>query len=448
MRGGDSLGHHGAEYDGWSVRINKGEQFGSGFVAVDPNASWHHRASEIGSVSCTRCHVIVQIVQAFSLVALAALLLPPVHADELAGKASSQPLPGLVGTRGAFDPSITEDPETHRLWMSYSSFDTSSHSQAGVNLRIAASDDGETWRDMGIVQKFTDVVVGPLDTTEAGEDYVEEGSKGTWQNGTSSLVYDNRAPREQRWKLFWQQSLWIDDVPRFASYSWIALKMADSPENLAHATPIKLFTGYLARLEGEPAASPIPGPPAIQLDKKDPQFGACMFGQPAALSAPDGLYLAMDCAWLGTRALLHTVLLRCAYPGCVATEGAAWKAVGRLTEPRDGPLLAEQYMGFGGTALVEKGGRYYLIATPITSAGNRYDGCNVYRFDDLAYGRLERRRGKLVVAQTVNGIPGTHHGACAAHARLRGGILLSQIVSTAAPRVMQIRRSGVELPQP
>lgn len=371
-------------------------------------------------------------------------------ADEVASRTSPQRVLVDIGARGVFDPSVTEDPETRRLWMSYSSFDVSSNSQSGVNLRIASSEDGETWRDVGVVQRSADVVVGPLVATEAGEDYAEEGSRGTWQNGTSTLVYDQHAPREQRWKLFWHHSLWVDDVPRYASYSWISLKMADSPENLAQAPPIKLFTGYMSRTAGEsagaPAASPIPGPPSIQLDKKDPQLGACMFGQPAAISTPDGLYLALDCAWLGTRTLLHTVLLRCAYPGCVPTDAATWTVVGRLTEPRDAPQLDEQYLGFGGTALVEHGGRYFLIATPIAAAGNRYDGCNVYRFEDLRYGKLERRRGKLVVAQTVRGIPETHHGACAAHSRLKGGILLSQIVSTAAPRVMQIRRSGVELP--
>ena len=31
-------GHAGAEYDAWLVRINEGEQFGSGFVAVNPNS--------------------------------------------------------------------------------------------------------------------------------------------------------------------------------------------------------------------------------------------------------------------------------------------------------------------------------------------------------------------------------------------------------------------------
>ena len=33
-----ALGHAGAEYDAWLIRINEGEQFGSGFVAVNPNS--------------------------------------------------------------------------------------------------------------------------------------------------------------------------------------------------------------------------------------------------------------------------------------------------------------------------------------------------------------------------------------------------------------------------
>jgi GST-like protein len=33
-----ALGHSGAEYDAWLVRINEGAQFGSGFVAVNPNS--------------------------------------------------------------------------------------------------------------------------------------------------------------------------------------------------------------------------------------------------------------------------------------------------------------------------------------------------------------------------------------------------------------------------
>lgn len=32
------LGHQGAEYDAWLIRIDKGDQFGSGFVEVNPNS--------------------------------------------------------------------------------------------------------------------------------------------------------------------------------------------------------------------------------------------------------------------------------------------------------------------------------------------------------------------------------------------------------------------------
>jgi GST-like protein len=32
------LGHRGAEYDAWPIRISNGDQFGSGFVAVNPNS--------------------------------------------------------------------------------------------------------------------------------------------------------------------------------------------------------------------------------------------------------------------------------------------------------------------------------------------------------------------------------------------------------------------------
>ncbi len=33
-----ALGHTGAEYDAWLIKINEGEQFGSGFVGVNPNS--------------------------------------------------------------------------------------------------------------------------------------------------------------------------------------------------------------------------------------------------------------------------------------------------------------------------------------------------------------------------------------------------------------------------
>ena len=33
-----ALGHTGAEYDAWLIKIGEGDQFGSGFVAINPNS--------------------------------------------------------------------------------------------------------------------------------------------------------------------------------------------------------------------------------------------------------------------------------------------------------------------------------------------------------------------------------------------------------------------------
>ena len=33
-----ALGHQGAEYDAWLIRINEGQQFSSGFVSANPNS--------------------------------------------------------------------------------------------------------------------------------------------------------------------------------------------------------------------------------------------------------------------------------------------------------------------------------------------------------------------------------------------------------------------------
>jgi GST-like protein len=45
-----ALGHAGAEYDAWPIRIGQGEQFGSGFVAINPNSKIPALVDRSGSV--------------------------------------------------------------------------------------------------------------------------------------------------------------------------------------------------------------------------------------------------------------------------------------------------------------------------------------------------------------------------------------------------------------
>ena len=46
-----ALGHAGAEYDAWLIRINEGDQFGSGFVAINPNSKIPALADHSGTTT-------------------------------------------------------------------------------------------------------------------------------------------------------------------------------------------------------------------------------------------------------------------------------------------------------------------------------------------------------------------------------------------------------------
>ena len=52
-----ALGHTGAEYDAWLVRINEGEQFGSGFVAANPNSKIPALVDHSGATAGARVRV-------------------------------------------------------------------------------------------------------------------------------------------------------------------------------------------------------------------------------------------------------------------------------------------------------------------------------------------------------------------------------------------------------
>jgi hypothetical protein len=334
--------------------------------------------------------------------------------------------------------------------MSYSEVGASANSSWGVGVRLAYSDDGRTWQDAGAIAPFTDVTVGPLTTTSPGEPAIPANTPGTWQNETSTLVYDPNAPAGERWKILWDQILWVNNSIYLASYSWIAMKAAATPEGLAAATPVKLFGGYLLKPDGEttgaPAFSPIAGPPQIQLHTKHPDLSTCVFGEPGAMATSAGLYLSFDCQLLGPTVEPYATLFRCAAPGCVMTDPASWSYLARVLAPSDAQAIDPAYKGLSATAFVEKAGSYYLIATPVDTAGDRYDGCRVYRFTNLANGTLERSGGSLVTVAQLAGIPDTHHGACAYHPDLAYGLLYSQLITADAPTIFQIYQSRVNVP--
>ena len=52
-----ALGHTGAEYDAWLIRINEGDQFSSGFVAANPNSKIPALMDHSEPRSCARVRI-------------------------------------------------------------------------------------------------------------------------------------------------------------------------------------------------------------------------------------------------------------------------------------------------------------------------------------------------------------------------------------------------------
>lgn len=367
------------------------------------------------------------------------------------------------GDMGIFDPSVAQEP-SGRLWMSYSSVDQSVHYDPalywGVSIRLAYSDDdGVSWQDAGVAASSsqTEATVGPMDSIPA-ETY------GIWQSETSSLTYDPSANPGEAWKLIWHQYLHAGPAGKenshFNQHGWLALKMASTPAGLAAATPVKLFGGIGLSTDGEdtapPIHSPIGSPPKIQLNfaqalgVQGADVGEllwCAFVEPSLFSTNTFVYLTAACADAVNFPTIdeYVVHFRCASP-CTMSNAASWEYMGRLLTPADA-LAATGYHHYQAPALVGKGGKTYLMVTPVESPSTTpYSGCRVYEFTDINSNQLQRNAGNLVEVARVDGEVATHNGACAAFGGVGGGLILSQHEVASTPETFRIYKSQVGLP--
>ncbi|MFC1671078.1 exo-alpha-sialidase [Spirochaetota bacterium] len=340
-------------------------------------------------------------------------------------KKKSAPIPVEVtfsgtGEKGIFDPSLAEDPSTGTIWMSYSSVNISEMwvDHDAITTRLAYSDDnGLSWHDNNTAINIA-------------EDFSSAEGNGTWANEVSCIIYDKGAALpSERWKILWHRYLWFNRQRQFA-FGWIAMKTAPSP-NGPWSSERKLFSGSAY----DNVTDTIIGQPEVMLDKMHSELNSCVaFTEPGMLSTDNALYLSLLCAESSSTDG-KIVLLKWPHPD------GPWEYKGAfMTNSIDGPLMG--YDGFSAPEMFEKGGDFYLIATPQTS--DKYLGTYIFEIEDLETAAIKRNNGAPEIYLTIFGVDGSHNGAAGYISGASGsGILYSEVNIDSEPFMFQIFSSGI-----
>lgn len=337
-----------------------------------------------------------------------------------------------VGAGGIFDPSVTKDPASGFLWMSYSAVDNSvmwpTQNPISVHIRLAYSaDNGETWIDAGAVNHFEDVNLSFLSPPL---------NAGTWVHETSTIVYDPGAAANQRWKLMWHTVLKINGDLRF-EHTWMALNTASTPQGLLTATTTKFITSYLYDTNNNsgswPTQPPIAGAASIQLDTAlTATLNTCILAEPSLFANANTLYMALQCEKFNDISTTADdnrwiVLLKCASP-CTMTNVSNWSFVAKIFEKADGVAVDPVFSGgFSAPAITETSTGTYLIVTPTEDPYARYRGCRVYKFSNIETGQLEMENGAPKLYASLGPTRDTFNGACGYIGGSVSGILRSHL---------------------
>jgi hypothetical protein len=346
---------------------------------------------------------------------------------------------------GIFDPSIASD-GAGSLYMSLSGVASTtlggSFGTTAVRTYLASSrDQGKSWRLSGVINPDIGVTLGKAPTV------------GRWQSEVSALVFDAQAPKQARWKLILHQYLNINGDRKF-EHGWIAYKEAETPGALAAAKPVKLFTAAAYDTVNDDTngwtRSPIAGAGVNKLQQLASALQGCLIvTEPGLLSKADALYMSLVCFKSGLAGVTSdVVLLKCARP-CNAAAPGAWSYAGTALTTAD-----SQALGSGKTSasdLFSHNGKDYITVSPVgdTPVADAYKGCKVFRFADIASGKVERAaNGRPSPAAAVSMSTDSFNGACAfLPAGANKGLLIGQIdfvkTTTGADATFHVFRSNV-----
>ncbi|MEM9696251.1 MAG: hypothetical protein AAGA56_27145 [Myxococcota bacterium] len=271
---------------------------------------------------------------------------------------------------GIFDPDLVLEPETGRLWVSYSGID-GAPGAGKISTHLAYSDDaGQQWCFAGTINRSEDLPPGTLPPA------FDANLRAHWSHETSALVFDPAAPPNRRWRVWWHRYLHVDDPTtdedRRFEYGWIAERIAATPEGLLSAPEQKLFStaAYHADPNVQSYNDAAPGgAPRARLDRL-PGIEACLVATEPALLAHEGqLYATVYCVTAPPAA--RTELL--------AHDGDEWRHVGTLLDNADASELSPAFTGYNAADLVALENGPHVLITP--TVNEIYRGCAVFPVD-------------------------------------------------------------------
>lgn len=176
--------------------------------------------------------------------------------------------------------------------------------------------------------------------------------------------------------------------------------------------------------------------------------------EPGLLAKPDALYLSMICFKPKLLGLLgashHVILLKCARP-CEAAAPGAWSHAGTVLTPDDSEAL--NLGKFSASDLFSDGGHDYITVSPDgkTPVDGAYKGCAVFRFANLARGKLEHGANRHPVPVATASVSSAEctlwtKGLSAGYAAWSGGLRVTGLVlpsrfSCAADHARRVTRA-------
>jgi hypothetical protein len=343
--------------------------------------------------------------------------------------------------RGLADPSLRKDPNSSRLWMSYSyvglHVDPDAVITQYVSIHLAHSDDhGATWQHDANLWEST-----------AGTDQGETTDDGYSVHEVSTLAPFSTASATEWFGLHLRYFLKRGDP--------VELRKGDSFHyRLAReSTPAAIGGGTEAILTNPLTAAGWGSD--LNLSALAPELSVCdVWSEPALLQDDDQLYLIVECIAMDLTTTTPTRLYDQEFNAVFATEVTAdvtafdWQYLGKIT------ANATDAAALGGNVLTPvdiaraRDGKLILIVTPTDESGGslNHQGCRVLEIASLNPPQLQRNvDGSLRVRADIRSSDSESSGLCAYDPDSDTGIILVRThIDLEVPEVSwQLHATGI-----